>query len=115
MAATRRKQTAKEAAHRGRIQAQGGGIEKAVSWKRQTPPTESEMMEMVAHLESMLTPAERRARQKGFEQLRRLIRRASMIGGLPPLQMSYTNVSVSGVRVDIEVLTGLAGVLDSKK
>src|SRR5579862_3475738 len=75
MAAIRRKKKAKAAAHRGRIQAQGGGIETSVSWSRETPPTESEMMAMVRQLESMLTPAERRARQAGFEQLRQFIRK----------------------------------------
>lgn len=73
------------------------------------------MMAMVAELESKLTPTELRERERPFEQLRRLIRRASTIGGLPPLQMSYSNLSNRGVRVDLEVIKGMAGVPDSKK
>lgn len=96
-----------EAPHRGRIQAQGGGVEKSVSWNRQTPPTESEMMAMVRELEAKLTPAEKRAREVAFEQLRRLIRAAAQAGtGLPVLRRSYPFPAIRGIRVDLEVLKG---------
>jgi hypothetical protein len=99
--------------HRGRIQAQGGGIETSVSWSRQTPPTESEMMAMVRQLEAMLTPAERRARQEGFEQLRQFIRKGKA-HGLPVLSRSFPYRIVRGIRIDLEVRKGCAAVPDAK-
>jgi hypothetical protein len=86
-----------------------------VSWNRQTPPTESEMMEIVEQLESKLTPAERSARAMAFEQVRRLIRNASTGGGLPRLSVSFPHLSDRGIRVDLEVFKGNAAVPDSKR
>ncbi len=41
--------------HRGRIQAQGGGIEESVSWcQNDTPPTKTEGLEMIDILENRL-------------------------------------------------------------
>jgi len=95
-AAKRRKKKASEAEHRGRIRAQSGGIEKSVSWSRKTPPTESEMMAMVWQLEAKLTPSERNARRKGFEQLRKFITKTATVGGsgvLPSRSLTISNYS----------------------
>ena len=117
MAAAKKRKSTRTAKvnHRGRIQAQGGGVEVSVSWSRQTPPTESEMMAMVRQLEMKLTPAERRARAIAFEQIRRLIRNASTAGGLPQLSLSFPHLSQRGIRVDLEVLKGNAAVPDSTR
>jgi hypothetical protein len=117
MVGTKKRQSTKalETAHRGRIQAQGGGVEMSVSWSRQTPLTESEMMAMVEVLESKLTSAERGARVTAFEQVRRLIRNASATGGLPQLSLSFLHLSHRGIRVDLEVLKGNAAVPASKR
>jgi hypothetical protein len=56
--------------HRGRIQAQGGGTEKSVSWARDTPPTESEMLRFCDALENQLTNREKRDRKQPLAQLR---------------------------------------------
>ena len=99
--------------HRGRIQAQGGGIEKSVSWSRETPPTETEMMELVHKLELQLSRSERLERHVGFEQLRRFIRRAAKEGGTSIVpSRSFPPRPKRGVRVDIEILTGMAAVPD---
>jgi hypothetical protein len=113
-AARKRKSKRTEPAHRGRIQAQGGGIEKSVSWSRQIPPTESEMMAMVAQLESKLTPAERRDRQVALQQLRQFIHNAAKGYGMSVLSNSYPYRTFRGIRVDLEVLKGRAAVPDSK-
>ena len=114
MAAGRKSKRRPTPKHRGRIQAQGGGVEKSVSWNRQTPPTESEMMAMVSQLESQLTPAERGVRARAFEQLRRLIRNGSIAGSLPRMGVSFPHLSERGIRVDLEVFKGEAGVPDPK-
>ncbi len=104
------------APHRGRIQAQGGGVEKSVSWSRQTPPTESEMMAMVAQLESKLTPAERREREKAFEQLREYIHRAVAKNGTGIIRTKrFPFNAARGIRLDLEVLKGTAAVPDQKQ
>lgn len=68
------------------------------------------MMAMVARLEAMLTLPERKLREQQFEQLRRLIRNGSKNGSLPPLPMSFPNLIVRDVRVDIEIIKGWATV-----
>lgn len=45
--------------HRGRIQAQGGGTEQSVPWARNTPPTESEMLNFCDELEGKLSEREK--------------------------------------------------------
>jgi hypothetical protein len=113
-----RKRKSKQAArveHRGRIQAQGGGTEKSVSWNRQTPPTESEMMEMVHALEAKLTPAERRSREAALVELRRYIRRAALKGGTGTIRTKRFPFPAEGeIRVDLEVFKGTSAVADKK-
>jgi hypothetical protein len=115
-AAKRRKSTkAAEAPHRGRIQAQGAGVEKSVSWNRQTPPSESEMMAMVQQLEAKLTPSELRARERAFIDLREYIRRAVMKDGTGIIRSKrFPFDAVGGIRLDLEVLKGTAAVADKK-
>jgi hypothetical protein len=74
------------------------------------------MMAMVRQLESMLTPAELRVRQRAFEKLREYIHRIVAKGGTGTIRSKrFPFDAVSGVRVDLEVLNGIAAVPDQKK
>ncbi len=98
---------------RGRIQAQGGGVEKSVSWNRATPPTVSEGLKMVDDLEASLTKAERKARQKELDKARKFIRDAGKAGGIDaPVSKTFLAKDTKDVRVDIEVISGKAFVPD---
>ena len=59
--------------HRGRIQAQGGGLEESVAWSRATPPTVTEGLTMIDQLISQLSSAEYRIRAKAFEDARNFV------------------------------------------
>jgi uncharacterized protein with von Willebrand factor type A (vWA) domain len=100
--------------HRGRIQAQGGGLEKSEPWARPTPPTEGEMLEMCDRLEMRLTPREREDRERPFADLRQYIRRAARSGGVsaPFAPRSFPKRGSKDIRVDLEVITGMACVPD---
>jgi hypothetical protein len=52
MADASKSQETSDPKHRGRIQAQEGGIEKSIPWARDSPPTESGMLEMCDALEA---------------------------------------------------------------
>jgi hypothetical protein len=100
--------------HRGRIQAQGGGTEKSESWARDTPPTESEMLGLCDALEAQLTEREKRDREQPLAQLRRFIRSAAQGGGVSaPVSKSWVKRGSKDVRIDLEVITGMACVPDS--
>ena len=78
------------AAHRGRIQAQGGGTEKSEAWAQGNPPTETEMLALCDRLESQLTPREQKDREQPLRQLRRFIRAAARAGGVSaPVSRSW--------------------------
>ncbi len=106
----------KKPAHRGRIQAQGGGLEKSCSWSQETPLTKTEAIELVDKLENSLTNSELEVRQEAFQQAREYISRAKRIGGVDaPVSKTFPNRSKirSDIRVDIEVITGKAFIPDT--
>ena len=99
--------------HRGRVQAQGGGTEKSVSWAHDEPPTASDGQRMLDQLAAQLSPAELQARQDAFAQAREFINRAAQAGGIGPIKKSFPRKPVrGGIRVDIEVQKGIAFVPD---
>src|SRR5262245_25836065 len=105
--------------HRGRIQAQGGGIEKSKHWEQDTPPTVSEILKMCDELEGMLSESERLARVKGFAEFREYVMRASKSGGIPadprPHKKSFPRRGAGDIRVDLEIQKGLACIPDPVK
>ena len=105
------RRAASKLGHRGRLQAQGGGTEKSVTWSGKTPPNLDEMLKMCDQLESRLTASERRIRQEAFKQLREFLRAAASCGGMstpPPIKKSFPRQNADDVRVDLEVLKGTA-------
>lgn len=103
--------------HRGRLQAQGGGLEESEPWDRTTPLPQSEGLGLVLKLENKLTAGELKERERAFSQLRTNIARWATIGGLQKtdklIKLSYPKPQRGDVRVDVEVHAGVAFVKDA--
>jgi hypothetical protein len=107
---------AKKKLHRGRVQAQGGGTEKSVAWARGEPPTESGMLELCDRLERQLAPHEKKAREQVLLELRMFIQTAAKGGGVfAPVSKSFLVRGSKDIRVDLEVIKGLACVPAEKE
>ncbi len=100
--------------HRGRWQAQGGGLEKSVPWNQSTPPTLAQGLQMLNDLKLMLKPKEQRARAAGFVAAEIFARRTAFAGGLTasPANRSRSFPRGTTIRVDFELITGRAFVPD---
>jgi hypothetical protein len=107
-------QNGDDRAHRGRVQAQGGGAEESESWAKSRPPTVTQVLATVDLLEEKLTPKQRRDRAEPFADVRRHIQNAGRTGGLwahpRPYRKSFTKRGSTDIRVDLEVLRGRACV-----
>ena len=103
-----------ESPHRGRrLQAQGRGTEKSEAWAQKKPPNESQMLGKCDSLEQRLTPSEARDRVEFLQRLRNFIRNAAQRGGIDaPLKKSFPKRGSPDVRVDLEVIKGMACVPD---
>lgn len=102
--------------HRGRVQAQGGGVEESVPWKELEPPTESMGHKMLDQLWGTLVPAERQYRELVFEQAHRFVTQAAGGGGVSsPTRKTFLvrPITPEKRRVDIEVHKGRAFVPDT--
>lgn len=100
------------AAHRGRIQAQGGGTEKSVAWGQDQPPTESEMLRLADALEAQLTDTEKKDRAIPLRKLRQFIRAAAKAGGIGAVSRHWFQPGSKDIRIDLEVIDGQACVPD---
>lgn len=95
--------------HRGRIQAQGEGLEKSVSWAQDEPLTREEGLNLLERLIKMLTRQEFERREKPFEEAKRYIE--GVQGGADAVKKkSFRNLRSRDARVDIEILSGKAFV-----
>ena len=97
--------------HRGRIQAQGGGLEKSVKWSKETPLTVGEGLALLNQLVEMLTPTEREERRTAIERQRNKMRRISQYGGVDHPQ-GWSEPPHAERRIDVEVKYGRAFVPD---
>ena len=106
-------QDQEESPHRGRVQAQGGGTEKSEAWAQQKAPGKSEMLRKCDSLKGQLTPSEARDRAEPLEHLRSYITTAAEGGGVnAPLKKSFLKRGSRDIRVDLEVIKGMACVPD---
>lgn len=97
--------------HRGRIQAQGGGLEASVSWVQLKPPTAAEGQAMLQALQTQLSPKDLRARATAFQKAGKFIDNAGKAGGVSaPVSKTFLVKGTRDIRVDIEVITGQAFV-----
>lgn len=94
--------------HRGRIQAQGNGVEKSVTWSQDEPLSREQGKTLLQQLKGQLSEKEHAERAEQFEQAERYIAGAT---GIPaPERRSFQNRKTKDVRIDIEVLAGRAFV-----
>lgn len=95
--------------HRGRIQAQGNGLEKSVSWSRDEPLSKEDGLKLLGNLKEQLSKKELQARERELEKARRHIE--SVQGGEDaPSSLTFLNRKTRDVRVDIEIWSGTAFV-----
>jgi RHS repeat-associated protein len=96
--------------NRGRIQAQGSGLEDSESWARPTPPTASEGAAMLDALWGRLTRRQQEIRSQAYQVLRKFILSRPPVG----LPAGYSNRWANPgedpkvARLDLEVLAGSA-------
>ena len=99
--------------HRGRIQAQGGGLEESVSWSQPTSPTMEDGLKMIEHLQSKLSHRELLIRKKEFEKAKMFIRQAAEKGGVDAqVRKSFRVKNTRDKRIDLEVIEGRAFIPD---
>jgi hypothetical protein len=96
--------------HRGRTQAQGGGVEKSASWAQATPLTVRQRLLQLRLLAAQLTPTECRARALGLMRARHFMRNAAAGGGVGPTKVAFP--AGQPIRIDIKVSAGMAFVPD---
>ncbi|MCR9102168.1 MAG: hypothetical protein NXI25_19590 [bacterium] len=95
--------------HRGRVQAQGDGLEESESWSQDKPITKAEGLTLLDRLKSRLTKSDFEKREKAFEKAEHYINNASGIDAVKKKSF-YSTRKDKRVRVDIEVLGGRAFV-----
>lgn len=99
------------ARHRGRVQAQGPGVEESVPWAQATPPTVADGHRMLDELRAKLSRTEQEHREVAFEQAHQFVDRVGRSGGTGHTSKSFPQRSrPDHRRVDIEVHAGLAFV-----
>lgn len=105
-----------ESENRGRIQAQGGGVEKSKPWARSSPLPAPTARDMLSELKMELSSSERKKREQGFEQATKAVDRAEQQNGVPsddeyPWSKSFPMPPRHDARrVDLEVWAGKAFV-----
>jgi hypothetical protein len=105
-----------EHAHRGRLQAQGGGTQEDEAWAQDSPPTRTEILNKCDLLEAKLSEKEKALRETAFAQLREFINAAAKKGGLNAgtgvFKKSFPKRPLGDIRVDLDVFKGSACVPD---
>lgn len=98
--------------NRGRVQAQGLDTEESVAWPPpQEPPTKLEVLAMLDQLWGKLTRKEQDDREGCFEDARNWIESRPAGGVNARCLKTFLNRKIrGGVRVDIEILLGVACV-----
>lgn len=95
--------------HRGRIQAQGDGLEESESWSENTPITHSVGLAKKEDLKNKLSRRELNLRADAFNKAKKFIDRAGDAGGVTAeVSKTYMVKSEAQKRVDIEVISGEA-------
>ncbi|MFN7119279.1 MAG: hypothetical protein ACK4TA_20940 [Saprospiraceae bacterium] len=94
--------------HRGRIQAQGGGTEKSVSWAQDEPLTKADGLQLLSDLKEQLTEKELKLREKQLKDAERYINNANGIDAVK--SKTFLNMKEKDIRIDIEINGGTAFV-----
>jgi hypothetical protein len=97
--------------HRGRFQAQGGGIQESEPWDDPDPLTGFKAHHLLAALKSKIPQSEAALRGPSFLKAHGFIDRCAAHGGIGPTKQTWPKPSrKDSRRVDIEVQSGRAFV-----
>lgn len=97
--------------HRGRFQAQGGGLEESENWAQDNALTVDKALKLISKLENKLQKRDYQIRKKPFNKARRFVIEAGKNGGVnSPSTKSWKVKKSKDLRVDIEVHSGTAFV-----
>ncbi|MCB0652324.1 MAG: hypothetical protein KDC85_13695 [Saprospiraceae bacterium] len=93
--------------HRGRIQAQGNGLELSESWSQDEPLTKEKGLDLLERLKLRLNKKFFLEREEQFEDAKRYIE--NIDGGIDAIKKkTFRNRKTKDSRIDIEVLEGTA-------
>ncbi len=95
-----------EKKHRGRIQAQGDGLEESVNWAQDEPLTKQDGLNLLSELKGKLNEQAYKKRAAQFVEAERYIQNANGIDAIK--KKTFRNRKTKNVRVDIEILAGTA-------
>jgi hypothetical protein len=96
--------------HRGRFQAQGGGLEESEAWNEDVPLQALKGHHLLSGLRTKIPTREAMLRRDSFGKAHRFIDSAASSGGVDPCKKSFLVRGSRDQRVDIEVQSGLAFV-----
>lgn len=94
--------------HRGRFQAQGGGLEESEPWTQEEPLQASTGHLLLCRLEDKIPAREAELRRDSFQKAHRFIDSAAASGGVGPCKKTFLVRGSRDQRVDVEVQSGLA-------
>lgn len=94
--------------HRGRFQAQGGGVEESEAQAQDEPLTKTDGLELLGRLEGKLSKKEQEKRERQFRQAERFVKNAQSL--YAPKGKSFFHPTEKNVSIDIEVKGGVAFV-----
>lgn len=98
--------------NRGRVQAQGGNIEKSKAWAKDDALTKADAKQHLDDLEGELTHGELQDRDQALIKARTFVNRAPITGYPAVISKSFSNPTVRrSIRIDVEVHAGLAFTL----
>jgi hypothetical protein len=102
--------------HRGRIQAQGGGVEESEAWAQDEPLKISTARSLFQRLIDKLLPTQYKARKRAFRKAKKFAEASSENGGIFAIKKEsfYDSKRNKSIRVDVEVLGGKAFVKDDE-
>ena len=96
--------------HRGRVQAQGGGLEESESWDEEKPLRALPGHHLLYGLRLKIPPREATVKQEPFLKAQRFIDSAAVAGGVGFCQKAFPVRGSRDQKVDIEVRSGRAFV-----
>jgi hypothetical protein len=96
--------------HRGRFQAQGGGLEESEPWNEEEPLRAAKGRQLLESLRLKIPAREAELRREAFMKAHRFIDSAATSGGVGPCKKTFLVRGSRDQRVDIEVQSGLAFV-----
>ncbi len=97
--------------HRGRIQAQGDGLDESEAWSQDTPISHIDGCNKKLALKKKLSPKELRVRAGAFDKARAFIDSSHVAGGVSAqVSKTYMVKGEREKRVDLEVRAGVAFV-----